>query len=68
MVIHNLQAEFRLLIAIVHTRVSKNIVICAEIARLNREIFMRVCVRTIRWFFHYVNTLYKVKQNVLKVF
>ena len=31
--IHNLQTEFRLLVATVHKRDSKNIKICAEIAR-----------------------------------
>ena len=30
MVIHNLQSEFRLQVAIVHTRDSKNILICAK--------------------------------------
>ena len=46
MVIHNLQTEICLLFAIVHARDSKNIVICAEIERLDREIFIRVCVCT----------------------
>ena len=44
MVIHNLQTEFRLLVANVHTRHSKNIVICAQIERLDRDILMPVCV------------------------
>ena len=48
--IHNLQTEFNLLIAIVHTRDPKNIVICAQITRLDRKILMRVCVCTIPLF------------------
>ena len=44
MMIHNLQTEFRLLVAIVHTRDSKNIVICTEVPHFHREIFMRACV------------------------
>ena len=41
--IHNLPTEFRLQVAIVHTRDFKYIVmIFAQIARLDREILMRV--------------------------
>ena len=47
MVIHNLQTDFCLLIATVHTRDFKHIVISADIARLDREIFICVCVCTI---------------------
>ena len=42
MVIHNLQTECSLKVAIVHTRDSKNIYICAEIASLHIDILMRV--------------------------
>ena len=44
MMIHNSQTEFRLLDAIVHKRDSKNNYICAQVSRLSREMFMRVCV------------------------
>ena len=37
MVIHNLQTEFRLLIAIVYTTDSKNISICRQVTRLDRH-------------------------------
>ena len=47
MVIHILQIEFRLLFDTVHASDSKNILICAQVPRLHREIFMRVCVCTI---------------------
>ena len=48
MVINNLQTEFRLLVAIVHTRDSNNIAICAQVPRLHREIFMRACMQKLR--------------------
>ena len=46
MVIHNLQTEFRLLVTIVHTRDSKNIVITSfsQVPHLHREIFTRVYI------------------------
>ena len=47
MVIHNLQAEFRLLIALAYTRDSEDIVIFAQLPRLFGEIFIHVCVCTI---------------------
>ena len=46
MVIHNLRTNFSLLIAIVHTRDSKNIQICGQVDRLHKEICMRVWVCT----------------------
>ena len=69
MVIHNLQTEFRLLVAIIHTKDSKNIYICAHIGRLHREISMHVCLCTIVAFgfvrfpiFSY--TLYAAAQHI----
>ena len=47
MEIHILQIEFHLLVDTVHARDSKNIVICAQVPFLHREIFMHVCVCTI---------------------
>ena len=63
MVIHNLQIKFRLLVDIVvYVRDSKNIEICAQIARLHKDIFMHNgYVRSLRsdpFVFRYVDTPY----------
>ena len=59
MVIHNFQTEFRFLVAIVHTRDSKNNVICAQAPRLYIDIFMRMrSQRSEPFVFHYVDTPY----------
>ena len=50
MVNHNLQTEFRLLIAIINTRDSKNIVICAQVARLDGHFHTRGRIFTITTF------------------
>ena len=45
MLIHNLQAKFRLIVTIIHIRDFKNILICTQMSRF-ADIFMRVCVCT----------------------
>ena len=65
MVIHDLQTEFRLLIAIIHMTNSNNIVICAQIARVDRDIFMRVYDTSVRIRSFSATSIHLIASNLL---